>query len=917
MRKKIDELRNRSTSRGRSRSRHSAFHYERHRSGSIPDRVSSRNNRRSRSHSRKRMRDSRRRIYNERISSRVSCSSDRRIPNQQTVALRNRRDSSSSSRSRSPIGSHPRQKSHDQPLSNVTVSQLVEALQVMKGSSHNENLPISSLQNVIPEFDPARQEQTIDMWLHKVNECATIYNWSEKQTIHFSLPKLSGVAKKWYQGLDTLLFSWNEWQQKLKSAFPSDENYGQLLTTMLAKRARFGENLEDYFHEKVILLNRCNITGKRAIDCIIFGIEDRSVRLGAEAAQFNSKEKLLCYLRNTRGGKGNGLDRNKNRSYEKKSDFAGRNSLASGNLKRPPIKCYNCNGEGHYKSDCPKPILKCDKCLLFGHLVEKCPNESKRSTKDKAKTVMSVLSHESPDSKYFKTASVNGTDKRCFIDFGSEASLIKESEASDITCEWSTDNSLPILRGFGKSTVRALRKATVRIMIDGVEARVVIFVVPDYVMKFPLLIGQSYTEQPHIMFKKDSDNLEILLKRPKLDLLCDEDTVVNGLTAVRVKSSPIYTGAIYVDESLRLMMNNEHCLVQGVFSLSGGIGEILVKGFSMKEFILSKDTIVARCVPARMDNLSLPELEVRCVTNCDYSPIDSSDLDIDESLSADDISRLTTLLNQYRSCFSFSLGELGKTDTVEMSIKLKDDTPVVFRPYRLSVHERSQVRDMVQDLIRHGIVRPSTSSYSSPIVLVRKKNGEVRMCIDYRALNRKTVKENYPLPRVDDQLDDLAGFKYYTTLDLKSGYYQIQINENDRHKTAFITPDGHLEFNRMPSNVTINKLKEYFSIFGAPKRLISDRGSSFTSTSFKKFVDETGIKHVLNAVATPRANGQVERYNRTLLEALTAKCIGEPESRWDTHVQEVQWGLNNTHNRGIGNRLVFRENKYPICYTRL
>lgn len=89
-------------------------------------------------------------------------------------------------------------------------------------------------------------------------------------------------------------------------------------------------------------------------------------------------------------------------------------------------------------------------------------------------------------------------------------------------------------------------------------------------MKFPLLIGQSYTEQPHIMFKKDSDNLEILLKRPKLDLLCDEDTVVNGLTAVRVKSSPIYTGAIYVDESLRLMMNNEHCLVQGVFSLRGG-----------------------------------------------------------------------------------------------------------------------------------------------------------------------------------------------------------------------------------------------------------------------------------------------------------------------------------------------------------
>lgn len=101
------------------------------------------------------------------------------------------------------------------------------------------------------------------------------------------------------------------------------------------------------------------------------------------------------------------------------------------------------------------------------------------------------------------------------------------------------------------------------------------------------------------------------------------------------------------------------------------------------------------------------------------------------------------------------------------------------------------------------------------------------------------------------------------------------------------------------SNTTIKVFKEYFGIFGVPRRIISDRGTSFTSASFKKFVKDKGIKHVLNAVATPRANGQVERYNKTIVDALTAKSIGSADNKWDDHLSDVQWGLNNTFNKGI------------------
>lgn len=98
----------------------------------------------------------------------------------------------------------------------------------------------------------------------------------------------------------------------------------------------------------------------------------------------------------------------------------------------------------------------------------------------------------------------------------------------------------------------------------------------------------------------------------------------------------------------------------------------------------------------------------------------------------------------------------------------------------------------------------------------------------------------------------------------------------------------------------ISTLKDIFNTFGTPVRIISDRGSSFTSLAFKKFLNDIGVKHVLNAVATPRANGQVERYNRTITESLATANNGSPESRWEDHVAKVQWSLNNTLNKGIG-----------------
>lgn len=102
------------------------------------------------------------------------------------------------------------------------------------------------------------------------------------------------------------------------------------------------------------------------------------------------------------------------------------------------------------------------------------------------------------------------------------------------------------------------------------------------------------------------------------------------------------------------------------------------------------------------------------------------------------------------------------------------------------------------ELLEHNIIRESTSAFSSPIILVKKKNGQNRMCVDYRELNKNTLRDHYPLPIISDQIDQLSGGFYYSTFDMAAGFHQIPVSKNSIEKTAFVTPDGLYEYLAMP-----------------------------------------------------------------------------------------------------------------------
>lgn len=163
-----------------------------------------------------------------------------------------------------------------------------------------------------------------------------------------------------------------------------------------------------------------------------------------------------------------------------------------------------------------------------------------------------------------------------------------------------------------------------------------------------------------------------------------------------------------------------------------------------------------------------------------------------------EIKEIYNIIKEFKDSFT-SGNRVTRVTTGELKIKLKNPDKIVQRrPYRLSPVEREKVREIIKDLKENGIIRDSSSPFSSPILLVKKKDGTDRLCVDFRELNSNTIRDNYPLPLIADQIDKLGKARYYSCLDMASGFHGIPIAEDSIEKTAFVTPDGQFEYLRMP-----------------------------------------------------------------------------------------------------------------------
>jgi hypothetical protein len=160
--------------------------------------------------------------------------------------------------------------------------------------------------------------------------------------------------------------------------------------------------------------------------------------------------------------------------------------------------------------------------------------------------------------------------------------------------------------------------------------------------------------------------------------------------------------------------------------------------------------------------------------------------------------KFNRLIERNQDIFVKGKYEVGRTNVTKHGIDVGETKPIKQRARKLSQKEREIEREHIEDMLKKGIIRKSKSPWSSPVVFVPKKGGEIRFCVDYRKLNDVTKKDNHPLPKIDEMLDKFEGSKWFTSIDLASAYWQVEMEEKDIEKTAFITSEGLYENLVMP-----------------------------------------------------------------------------------------------------------------------
>ncbi|WZY70984.1 hypothetical protein YC2023_003224 [Brassica napus] len=211
-----------------------------------------------------------------------------------------------------------------------------------------------------------------------------------------------------------------------------------------------------------------------------------------------------------------------------------------------------------------------------------------------------------------------------------------------------------------------------------------------------------------------------------------------------------------------------------------------------------------------------------------------------------------SLVSKFRDVFQVPQG-VPPDRSDPFMIELEPGTaPLSKSPYRMAPAEMAELKKQLEELLDKGFIRPSSSPWGAPVLFVRKKDGSMRLCIDYRGLNRVTVKNKYPLPRIDELLDQLKGAKWFSKIDLASGYHQIPIEPNDIRKTAFRTRYGHYEFVVMP-----------FGLTNAPAAFMK-----MMNSVFRDFLDEFVIIFIDDILIYSKDEESHKKHLRAVLERL-------------------------------------------------
>ncbi|KAL4329720.1 hypothetical protein AHAS_Ahas13G0328300 [Arachis hypogaea] len=232
------------------------------------------------------------------------------------------------------------------------------------------------------------------------------------------------------------------------------------------------------------------------------------------------------------------------------------------------------------------------------------------------------------------------------------------------------------------------------------------------------------------------------------------------------------------------------------------------------------------------------------------------------------------VVRDFPEVFPEDIPEFPPQRKIEFEIELVPGAgPVSIAPYRMASIELAELKTQLEEILNKGFIRPSVSPWGAPVLLVKKKDGGMRLCVDYRQLNKVTVKNKYPLPRIDDLMDQLQGAGVFSKIDLRSGYHQIRVKEDDIPKTAFRTRYGHYEFVVMS-----------FGLTNAPAVFMD-----YMNRVFRPFLDKFAVVFIDDILVYSKMVKEHEEHLRIVLQILKEQKLYAKLSKYEFWKEEVKF----------------------------
>lgn len=256
---------------------------------------------------------------------------------------------------------------------------------------------------------------------------------------------------------------------------------------------------------------------------------------------------------------------------------------------------------------------------------------------------------------------------------------------------------------------------------------------------------------------------------------------------------------------------------------------------------------------------------------------------MDASKSEPDLSQIP-IVREYPDVFPDEIPGMPPHRVIDFCIDLVPGAaPISKAPYRMAPAELKELKSQLEELLNKGYIRPSVSPWGAPVLFVKKKDGTMRLCIDYRELNKVTIKNRYPLPRIDDLFDQLKGARIFSKIDLRSGYHQLRIKEEDIPKTAFRTRYGHYEFIVMP-----------FGLTNAPAAFMD-----LMNRTFQPYLDQFVVVFIDDILVYSGSQGDHKQHLRVVLDTLRKERLYAKLSKCEFWLNSVSFLGHVISNNGV------------------